>query len=256
MKFSDWCDHKSESCGNGHTYSVCSEKPDCNGVQLVATLIPGHYLSPNFLEDIFRVLGKDGVANKLASILPTDSKIKSGDLGEILATEWINTEVDEYNVPIKKLRWKDSLNMAMRGEDAIGISINEKTQNISFIKVEAKSRRQADISTIREARVGLDKDAGLPTAHAITFISFRLYEQDPNSLESALFLKLVYSNIRPESVSHLLFVFSGNSLEKQFADSLPEYAGTFKQAYVNLSVNNHPGFIQDVYDLVVQNAQV
>ena len=48
-------------------------------------------------------------------------QIRSGDLGEIYATEWIDAHSGGYRAPIKRLRWKDHRNMAMRGDDVIGI---------------------------------------------------------------------------------------------------------------------------------------
>ena len=39
--------------------------------------------------------------------------------GEIYATEWIDAHSGGYRAPIKRLRWKDHRNMAMRGEDVI-----------------------------------------------------------------------------------------------------------------------------------------
>ena len=47
--------------------------------------------------------------------------MRSGDLGEIYATEWIDSSERRLRAPIKRLRWKDHRNMAMRGDDVIGI---------------------------------------------------------------------------------------------------------------------------------------
>ena len=57
----------------------------------------------------------------IESKLPTTTQIRFGDLGEIYATEWIDAHSGSYRAPIKRLRWKDHRNMAMRGDDVIGI---------------------------------------------------------------------------------------------------------------------------------------
>src|SRR5262245_41048900 len=48
--------------------------------------------------------------------VPTYKKVMSGDLGEILASEYID-QCTEFDVPVKRLRWKDDRNTTMRGND-------------------------------------------------------------------------------------------------------------------------------------------
>ena len=66
--------------------------------------------------------------------------------------------------------------MAMRGDDVIGMLLDAETQRLSFLKTEAKSRINLRAQTLEEARSGLDKDSGLPSSHALSFISARLME--------------------------------------------------------------------------------
>ena len=74
-------------------------------------------------------LGKPAAAEKLRIKLPQVTKIRSGDIGEILTTDYIDEET-VFSVPIKKLRWKDHRNMAMRGDDVIGVLVNQDNQTI------------------------------------------------------------------------------------------------------------------------------
>ena len=64
-------------------------------------------------------------------------------------------------LPIKRLRWKDHRNMAMRGDDVIAILQDAQTQRLHFLKTEAKSRAALTAQVLTEARAGLDKDGGL-----------------------------------------------------------------------------------------------
>ncbi len=66
--------------------------------------------------------------------------------------------------------------MAMRGDDVIGFKFDPGTQRLCFLKTEAKSRCALRAQTLQEARNGLDKDGGLPSSHALSFISARLME--------------------------------------------------------------------------------
>src|SRR5258708_1054311 len=52
--------------------------------------------------------------------MPRPINMRSGDCGEILATEYIE-QMTEYKVPIKRLRWKDDRDVAMRGDDVIAL---------------------------------------------------------------------------------------------------------------------------------------
>jgi hypothetical protein len=154
------------------------------------------------------------VADQLFDVggkLPTTKALRSGDLGEIYATEWIDAHSGGYRAPIKRLRWKDHRNMAMRGEDVIAIQLDVKTQRLRFLKTEAKSRAKLTAKVLAEARAGLDKDGGLPSAHALSFISERLLDMKNLPLADAIDDALLKHTIPAHSVTHLLFVFTGNA---------------------------------------------
>ncbi|MCV5197406.1 DUF1837 domain-containing protein, partial [Escherichia coli] len=104
--------------------------------------------------------GKPGLAAYIAGKLPETKQIRSGDLGEIFATEWINARSNGYKTPIKRLRWKDHRNMSMRGEDVIGIYIDQSSQQLFFLKTEAKSRAKMTGEVVSEARDNLNKEQG------------------------------------------------------------------------------------------------
>jgi len=66
--------------------------------------------------------------------------------------------------------------MAMPGHDVIGKILNPETQRPRFSKSETKSRIDLRAQTLEDARAGLDKDSGLPSSYALSFISARLLE--------------------------------------------------------------------------------
>jgi hypothetical protein len=146
------------------------------GIQVTAAIVPGHYASEEQVARALARLGKPAAAALIQGKLPTTKAIRSGDLGEIYATEWIDAHSGGYRAPIKRLRWKDHRNMAMRGDVVIGILQDAQTQRLQFLKTEAKSRATLTAQVLTEARAGLDKDGGLPSAHALSFISARLLE--------------------------------------------------------------------------------
>lgn len=156
LSFPDWSDDETEKV-NGHdltSVTVNAALVDVAKDQLSA-VVPYHYVAPDRLANILRNLGKPAVAELVESLLPNNSSSKSGDLGEIVATEYIE-ETSQYTVPIRRLRWKDHRDMAMRGEDAIGVMIPGKTRPIDFLKVEVKSRATLQTSVVKDARKALD----------------------------------------------------------------------------------------------------
>jgi hypothetical protein len=198
-------------------------------------------------------LGKPKAAAFLKDKLPTTKQIRSGDLGEIYATEWIAAHSD-YQIPIKRLRWKDHRNMAMRGDDVIGIKQPQVDGPLHFLKAEAKSRKSLTAAVLVEARAGLDKDGGMPSAHALSFMSEILIQLGNHQLADQIDDAQYKTSINVQQVRHLTFTFSGNTPDAFLSASLAAYTGPIPQIGLGLRVEDHPTFVADVYDRVIANA--
>lgn len=255
VPFYDWCDSADMPLGNHHV-RVMTDRPGdiATGIQMTARAIPAHYTTEERIAAALAKLGKTAAAQMLNDLLPQTAHIRSGDLGEIYATEWIDA-YSGYRAPIKRLRWKDHRNMAMRGDDVIGMLLDAETQRLSFLKTEAKSRINLRAQTLEEARSGLDKDSGLPSSHALSFISARLMEIGTDApLVDAIDEALYRHGIPPESVKHLLFTFSGNPPQTLLTQALQAYPGPIGQWGVGLHIDNHAAFVGAVYDRVIADA--
>ena len=204
VQFNDWCDSADTPLGNHHVRVMTARPADAAiGIQVTATAVPAHYAAEERIAAALARLGKVAAAQMITNLLPQTPQIRSGDLGEIYATEWIDAH-SGYRAPIKRLRWKDHRNMAMRGDDVIGMLLDPATQRLRFLKTEAKSRIALRAQTLEEARTGLDKDGGLPSSHALSFISARLMELGTDApLVDAIDEALYRHGIPPESVKHL-----------------------------------------------------
>jgi hypothetical protein len=255
IQFDDWCDEFEEEI-EGHQLKVITGNPDRLeiGIEATASIVSSHYASEEHIARAFARLGKTAAADLIQGKLPTTKNIRSGDIGEIYATEWINSRSGGYQAPIKRLRWKDHRDMAMRGDDVIGILQNPETGRLSFLKTEAKSRVQLTTQVLNEARTGLDKDEGRPSAHALSFISDRLLELGNAPLADAIDDALLTHGIPTNTVTHLLFAFSGNAPAALLTASLNAYPGEITQWGVGLRVNGHAAFIGAIYDRVNANA--
>ncbi|WP_284165706.1 Hachiman antiphage defense system protein HamA [Frigidibacter sp. SD6-1] len=255
VQFNDWCDSADTPLGNHHVRVMTGRPADAaTGIQATATAVPTHYAAEERIAAALARLGKVAAAQMITDLLPQTPQIRSGDLGEIYATEWIDAH-SGYRAPVKRLRWKDHRNMAMRGDDVIGMTLDPATQRLRFLKTEAKSRIDLRAQTLQEARTGLDKDGGLPSSHALSFISARLMELGTDApLVDAIDEALYRHGIPPESVRHLLFTFSGNSPQALLTQALQAYPGPIGQWGIGLHVNGHADFVGAVYDRVIADA--
>ncbi|MDW7774370.1 MAG: Hachiman antiphage defense system protein HamA [Desulfobulbaceae bacterium] len=253
-QFNDWCLSVDEMVGN-HFRRVMTGQAAMlpAGIQATAAIVPGHYASEEHMARALARLGKPAAAALIQGKLPTTKAIRSGDLGEIYATEWIDAHSGGYRAPIKRLRWKDHRNMAMRGDDVIGILQDAQTHRLHFLKTEAKSRTMLTAQVLTEARAGLDKDGGLPSAHALSFISARLLELGNLPLADAIDDALLKYGIPVQNVRHLLFTFTGNAPDSLLTAFLQAYPGPINQWGVGLRVEGHAAFIGEVYDRVIAN---
>jgi hypothetical protein len=255
VHFNDWCNSADTPVGNHHLRIMTGRPADSAvGIQVTASAVPSHYAAEERVARILARLGKPEAAKLITDLLPQTPQIRSGDLGEIYATEWINAH-SGYRAPIKRLRWKDHRNMAMRGDDVIGMIQDPATQRVRFLKTEAKSRIDLRAQTLEEARAGLDKDGGRPSSHALSFISAKLLELGQDlPLVDAIDDALYRHGIPVESVRHLLFTFSGNAPQALFTQALQAYPGPIGQWGVGLHVNGHAQFVGAVYDQVIVDA--
>jgi hypothetical protein len=255
VQFLAWCGESHSKVGPHDLRILTGKAAQLQfGIDATAAILPGHYASEEHVARVLRRLGKPASAALIEGKLPTTKAIRSGDLGEILATEWIAAH-SGYQVPIKRLRWKDHRNMAMRGEDVIGLAQDANNQRLLFLKTEAKSRATLTAQVVTQARAGLDKEAGLPSGHALTYISARLVEMGNEPLADAIDNATLNVGIPSNAVRHLMFTFSGNAPSAMLTASLQGYAGAFPQWIVGLHVDGHSAFVGAVYDRVITNAK-
>ena len=253
LVFSDWSEGNEEEV-SGHPLlllTVMDGQGDTARARVIS-VVPEHYASPEKLASIFEKLGKEAAAAFLREQLPRSVSLRSGELGEIFATEYID-ERTEFTAPLKRLRWKDHRDMAMRGDDVIGIRLPKRGERIRFLKAEAKSESSLQTRTIRKARGALDGDDGLPSSHALSFISQRLLELGQEELADAIDRAQLRDGIVSGQVRHMLFAFTGNDPGRFLRADLEAYPGSIQQQYVGLRITNHQEFIASVFEGVLKD---
>ncbi|MBV1907956.1 MAG: DUF1837 domain-containing protein [Kangiellaceae bacterium] len=221
-----------------------------NLIEELIDLLPDYYIDPLSIASTLDRLGKPAAAEKLRLKLPEVINIRSGDIGEILTSDYID-EKTAYSVPIKKLRWKDHRNMAMRGDDVIGVLINQDDQTIKFLKAEAKSNQSLSRAVLTKARDELDLDEGLPAPHALEFVAGRLRETGNQGLADLIEKAQLFDGIGSSQVEHLLFTFTASNPETLQKEAFENYGGNIKQSSVGFQVSNHQELIGSVYEGVL-----
>jgi hypothetical protein len=182
--------------------------------------------------------------------VPTAKRAMSGDLGEILASEYID-QCTDFEVPIKRLRWKDDRNTAMRGNDVLAIVLSKTACRL--LKAESKSRMTLQGSVVGEAVDGLAKHSGRPNPSSLAFISARLREQGNDKL-AEVFEAIQSGQLKVDTVEHLVFTFSGNDptehLKKHVSSKQDRrrhlvgcvvvgHQDFIKRTFANLNAKNH-----------------
>jgi hypothetical protein len=248
--FSNWCGRNDQKI-NGHELTILTGLAGKLGLarDALAAAVPTHYAAEERLVDILRRLGKRRASDYIRQKLPTRKSIRSGDLGEIIGSEYIEESTD-YEVAVNRLRWKDHREMAMRGDDVIAVKLASGSKP-HFLKGEIKSRVTLSGPVIVAARKALRKSNGRPSPHALSFIADRLHAEGETALANAIDDAQLKDGIALSQVAHLLFTFSGNDPLELLKKHLQGYSGKVRQFAVGLHIPNHPRFIRGVYDKVI-----
>jgi hypothetical protein len=103
--FDHWCEYADVPLGNHHIRLMTGRQAHATvGIQATAAVVPTHYAAEERIAHALQRLGKPAAAQLIIDSLPQTAQIRSGDLGEIYATEWINAHSGGYRAPIKRRR--------------------------------------------------------------------------------------------------------------------------------------------------------
>jgi HamA len=212
------------------------------GLSFLKALLADHFVGE---ATIVGAGGYPSAAEIIANSLPSNKRTQSGDLGELLATEYINSETS-YVVPIKKLRWKSDREMPLHGNDVIGVDVQAKP--IGVLKAECKSRSAFGKEVVEDAAASLDRHDGRPNPSTLAFITKRLYEQKRDK-EARVFQDLqVAGAVSAKNVKHLIFALAGNDPSKLLAGGPRSKHKGIKRESAAIVIADHGTFITSVYE--------
>jgi len=250
----DWCAPTATAVG-AHHLRVFSERDGArpNILPRLSTAVASHYEAPERLAARMARVGFEKAAQLLRSLLPQTPTARSADLGEILATEAVPELLHPFHIPIKRLRWKDAREMAMRGEDLIGVA--REGANVRFLKGESKSGMAVAPNVIAKAREALNRNGGRPSEHAMTFVMQRLWEIGEDELAVVFEHYLMERTIAPVQLTHLCFVLCGNDTSAALTADLQTCGGPVEQQSIALRIADHQEFIAAVFEEVSARAR-
>ncbi|MGV1005692.1 MAG: Hachiman antiphage defense system protein HamA [Candidatus Nanopelagicales bacterium] len=248
--FSPWCDPPKDEVVGKHTSRVLVSSDDGTGIDAVVAILPSSYAEKENLRRIAERHGKKGVATLLGNKVPKSQRGRSGDMGEILGTAYVQSTMG-YETGPSRLIERDHQEWAMRGDDILGARLNG--QKLELVKVEAKSRAKARTAVITEAREGLRRNDDLASAHSLTQFAERLLQSN-ELLSDAVNDVLQNDGLRPGQLAHVMFIFAGNHPAPAVRDDLKAYKGRVTQTTVTVHVKAHQDFIRKSYGAAVTHA--
>src|SRR5271157_875144 len=118
--FNDWCKRSREEDGLKRLWKFTEKVNGRIAIKdRLCEIVRSHYDSLDRIAEDVKQLGYTVAGNILRERLPRTKNARSGDLGEILAAELVEEKLD-FNVPVRRMRYKDGREVPLRGDDFIG----------------------------------------------------------------------------------------------------------------------------------------
>jgi hypothetical protein len=124
--FDNWCTSTEDGTNRKRLWKLVERPSGRDAVRAeLGQRVRSHYDRLDRIADDVAALGYAGAAEILRELLPRTKKARSGDLGEILASELVEQRMD-FNIPIRRMRYKDGREVPLRGDDFIGIGHDDE----------------------------------------------------------------------------------------------------------------------------------
>lgn len=246
--FEDWCDCERTGTPEKRLWKFTE---NANGraeaERILPDVIRSHYDDLGLIAEDIRQLGFTGAAVLLSERMPRSPRARSGEFGEILSVELVEEQIG-FNVPVRRLRYKDGREMALRGDDFIGVRI-DASGNLCLLKGESKSRASLGNSPINEARTALSRDHGRPTATSLLFVADRLMEYNDERADIGRHIRneVAIRSMPAERIDHVLFTVSGNTAPAALAADLARADNVRTHTVIHLRIDDHQEFIRSTY---------
>jgi len=238
--FHDWLELKAST----RDVPLYGERSNARAVGLAAlkTLVADHFVGEKV---VLKLGGYDKALATIVSSLPTSKRTQSGDLGELLATEYVDGQTP-FTVPIRKLRWKSDRQMPLHGNDVIAIEVSP-TGKTRILKGESKSAAALSSTTVKGACDGLDGHDGRPNPSTLAFIVKRLYDEDRDEEAKRFEAMLADAALPARDVHHLIFALAGKDPSALLTAAPKPKKRAIKRGAAVVLIPDHAAFVNSVY---------
>jgi len=238
--FQDWL----ELNASAKDVPLYTERAKARAVGLAAlkTLVADHFVGEKV---VLKLGGYDKALATIVNSLPTSKRTRSGDLGELLATEYVNAQTS-FTVPIRKLRWKSDRQMPLHGNDVIGIEVSPSGKT-RVLKGESKSAAALSSTTVKGACEGLDAHEGRPNPSTLAFMVKRLYEEDRDEEARRFEAMQADGALSARDVQHLIFALAGKDPRALLNAAPKPKKAAIKRSAAVVMISDHATFVNSVY---------
>lgn len=248
--FDRWCDINEAVHGENKKLCRLTEKAGGRGAirRDLVERVRSHYDKLERIAQDVECLGFPGASAILRERMPRTARARSGEMGEIVATEFIEFHTG-FRIPVRRLRYKDGREMALRGDDFLGIDEDEEGR-LLFLKGESKSRQAVSTAVVTDARERLSADDGRPTPISQLFVADRLLEavnEEDQTLGRRIRDEVALKNVPAQRITHGLFVLSGNTPTAILQTDLEAAEGEQAHISAGFRVARHQEFIAEIY---------
>jgi hypothetical protein len=215
---------------------------------LARTVITYHN-DPTEFSEIVAHLGYEQAAQQFDK-RPKIDRTRKGNFGEIIACEYLR-QVEDYELPVYRLRWNTNPDTSMRGEDAITFKFgNPDGTGREICITEAKVMSQYRGDTIQEAYTQLCSEHR-PRPNSLPFIYSRLREKGAVEKANAVLDFLDRSLPHPPVRRHFLMIITGNQPQDPFrvVEDADEVVSNLTAS--NLSLNQLTEFINELFEVEI-----
>jgi hypothetical protein len=225
----------------GLSITILYEK---DGTRPLAIAALSAALETNLLPEKVLALPGNEKLMLLANAAAKSLRARSGELGEVLATEYIAGE-KAYPVFVRRLRYKDGQDLAMRGDDFLAFR-KGKAGAVEVLKVESKARRALTRTVAKAALMGLNKYEGRPTPQSVAFVVMRLFEEDRDA-DAQLVKTALEQRLDIKQVEHFAFTASSNDPKTVLLAAHDDVPSTARREVVGLRLEEYHDFLAAVY---------
>jgi hypothetical protein len=212
------------------------------GLAELKVLVAQHFVGE---KAVLKMGGYKKALKTIVNSLPTSKRTQSGDLGELLATEYVDAQTP-FTVPIRKLRWKSDRQMPLHGNDVIGIEVL-RGGKARVLKGESKSAAKITAATVKGAVDGLDRHEGRPNPSTLAFIVKRLYDEDRDQEAERFEAMLADGGLSIRHVQHFIFALAGKDPCSLLAAAPAPKKASIKRQVAAVVIPDHADFVTSVY---------